>query len=81
MLLEVLSNELCSLRTNKEKLSFSAIFEMNDQTKVLKSWFGGIVIRSDRWFTQEEGRKVIKTKKKEDFFKKILTLNRLALRY
>ncbi|XCI75881.1 MAG: ribonuclease R [Flavobacteriales bacterium] len=77
MLPEVLSNELCSLRPNEEKLSFSAIFEMNDRAKVLNSWFGRTVIRSDRRFTYEEVQKVIETKK-GDFSKEILTLNRLA---
>ncbi|XOD67388.1 MAG: ribonuclease R [Flavobacteriales bacterium Tduv] len=77
MLPEGLSNGLCSLRPNEEKLTFSTVFEMNDQAKILKSWFGRTVIHSDRRFTYEEAQKVIETEK-GDFSKEILTLNSLA---
>lgn len=77
MLPEVLSNGLCSLRPNEEKFTFSIVFEMNEQAKVLKSWFGRTVIRSDQRFTYEEAQKVIETEK-GDFSEEILTLNRLA---
>lgn len=77
MLPEVLSNELCSLRPNEDKLCFSAIFEMTDQAKVVNEWFGRTVIHSDRRFTYEEAQEVIETGK-GDHSEAILKLNELA---
>ena len=47
MLPEKLSNNLCSLRPKEDKLTFSAVFEMNDKAKVIGQWFGRTVINSD----------------------------------
>ncbi len=54
MLPEALSNNLCSLRPNEEKLTFSAVFEMNSKAKLISSWFGRTIIKSDRRFAYEE---------------------------
>jgi len=59
MLPEILSNNVCSLRPNEEKLSFSAIFEMNEKAHVIKEWFGRTVIYSDKRFTYEEAQHII----------------------
>lgn len=59
MLPEVLSNNLCSLRPNEEKLTFSAVFEMNEKAEVLNTWFGRTVIRSDRRFAYEEAQMIL----------------------
>ena len=40
MLPDLLSNGLCSLRPNEEKLCFSAVFELNDKAEVVNQWFG-----------------------------------------
>lgn len=77
MLPEVLSNELCSLRPNEDKLCFSAVFEMTDQAVVVSDWFGRTVIHSDRRFTYEEAQEVIETGK-GDHSGAILVLDRLA---
>lgn len=77
MLPEKLSNELCSLRPDEEKLCFSAVFEVDDDSNVLKEWFGRTVIRSDRRFTYEDAQQVIESGK-GDFADEILTLNSLA---
>jgi ribonuclease R len=77
MLPEILSNNVCSLRPNEEKLCFSAVFEMTDQAEVVKEWFGRTIINSDRRFTYEEAQQVIETEE-GDFSEEILTLNRLA---
>ena len=61
MLPEVLSNQVCSLRPNEEKLTFSAVFKMNNKAEVLNSWFGKTVINSDRRFTYEEAQEIIDT--------------------
>ena len=77
MLPEILSNKVCSLRPNEEKLTFSAIFEMDDDAKIHKKWFGRTVINSDRRFTYEEAQDVIETGE-GDLKEEILLLDRLA---
>lgn len=59
MLPERLSNELCSLRPDEDKYSFSAIFQINKQGKIKEHWLGRTVIRSARRFTYEEVQEII----------------------
>ena len=77
MLPERLCNELCSLRPNEEKLSFSAVFTLNDNAEVLDEWFGRTVIYSDRRFTYAEAQARIETGV-GDYAEEIAVLNRLA---
>lgn len=77
MLPERLSNELCSLRPNEDKLCFSAVFKINANLDILDEWFGRTVIHSDRRFTYEEAQSVIEGGE-GDFKEEILTLNTLA---
>ena len=77
MLPEKLSNALCSLRPNEEKLTFSAVFELNDKAEVLSQWFGKTVIYSDRRFTYEEAQERIESGE-GDFADEIIQLNDLA---
>ena len=77
MLPERLSNGLCSLRPNEEKLCFSAIFEMDAEARVVGSWFGRTVILSDRRYTYEEAQRIIEGEE-GDFREEILKLNELA---
>lgn len=77
MLPEVLSNDVCSLRPNEDKFTFSAVFEMNDKAEVVNQWFGRTVIHSDRRFTYEEAQERIETQE-GDLKEEILTLDRLA---
>src|SRR6056297_294693 len=79
MLPERLSNGVCSLRPNEDKLCFSAVFEMNEKAGVVKEWFGKTVIHSDRRFTYEEAQKVIETGDGE-LSSEILKLNELAIK-
>ncbi len=62
MLPEVLSNDLCSLRANEDRLAFSAIFTMDAQGQVHERWFGQTVIHSDKRFSYEEAQEVLDTK-------------------
>jgi ribonuclease R len=62
MLPEVLSNFACSLRPNEEKYTFSAIFEISEDAKVINQWFGRTVIYSDQRFAYEEAQYIIETK-------------------
>lgn len=59
MLPEILSNDLCSLNPNEDKLAFSAIFEIDTTGKVLKRWFGKTVINSDKRFSYEEAQEML----------------------
>ena len=59
MLPEHLSNNLCSLRPNEDRLAFSAIFDVDLNGKVLKRWIGKTVIHSERRFTYEEAQERI----------------------
>jgi ribonuclease R len=77
MLPEHLSNGICSLRPNEEKLTFSCIFEMDNDANVINSKISRTVICSDRRFTYEEAQDIIETGK-GDFADEVLTLDRLA---
>lgn len=77
MLPEKLCNGVCSLRQDEDKLTFSAVFEMNNKAEVVNEWFGKTVIRSDRRFTYEEAQKVIE-EKTGDYSDEILSLWALA---
>ena len=77
MLPERLSNFLCSLRPNEEKLCFSAVFNINENLEITREWFGRTIIYSDRRFTYAEAQDIIESGK-GDFSEEILTLNRLA---
>lgn len=77
MLPEHLSNGICSLRPDEEKLTFSVVFEMTDDAKVVNSQICRTVIKSNRRFTYEEAQEVIETGK-GDFADEILALDKLA---
>ncbi len=82
MLPEALSNKVCSLRPHEEKLTFSAVFEMDDNAKIIKEWYGRTVIYSDHRYTYEEAQEIIEQKTHKnaqtDLEKAILRLDSLA---
>lgn len=82
MLPEVLSNGACSLRPNEDKYTFSAVFEMDEEGKVYKEWFGRTAIHSDRRFAYEEAQQIIEGNhpdgEKADFYQAIRTLDGMA---
>lgn len=77
MLPEHLSNGICSLRPDEDKLTFSCIFEMTPAGKVVNSRIARTVTRSNRRFTYEEAQEVIETGK-GDFAEEILALDSMA---
>lgn len=77
MLPEVLSNDVCSLRPNEDKFTFSAVFELDEDAKIHKQWFGRTVIHSDRRFAYEEAQERIETGE-GDLVEEILQLDKLA---
>lgn len=77
MLPERLSNNICSLNPSENKLTYSAVFELNDRSEVLNEWFGRTIINSDRRFSYAEAQEIIDTG--EGAMKdQILPLHRLA---
>jgi len=77
MLPERLSNGLCSLRPNEDKLTFSCVFEMDENADVLNHWIGRTVTHSDRRFAYEEGQENIDNQS-GDFYQELTLLNDLA---
>ena len=54
MLPEKLCNNVCSLRPNEEKMTFSAVFEMDDEANIYQQWIGKTIIKSCRRYTYED---------------------------
>lgn len=77
MLPEHLSNGICSLRPNEDKLTFSTIHTIDEDANVISSRACRTVIRSDRRFTYEEAQEIIETGT-GDYAEEMLTLNRMA---
>lgn len=78
MLPEILSNDLCSLNPNEDKLTFSAVFKLDETGKVLDEWFGRTIIHSDKRFTYEDANDVILGKQEGPFQKELRKLNDIA---
>ena len=66
MLPEKLSNGVCSLRPHEEKLTFSAVFELNENATIVKEWFGRTVTYSDQRFAYEEAQVIIEEGKENE---------------
>lgn len=77
MLPERLSNGLCSLRPNEDKLCFSAVFELDNEANVIEQWFGRTIIHSDTRFSYEDAQEVLENKSGKHS-KELLKLNELA---
>ncbi len=77
MLPERLSNHICSLNPNEDKLTYSAVFELNEKSEVLNEWFGRTIINSDYRFSYNEAQEVIDTGKGE-MKDQVLLLHKLA---
>ncbi|MBU1046406.1 ribonuclease R [Patescibacteria group bacterium] len=78
MLPEVLSNNLCSLNPNEDKLTYSAVFIIDKNAQVKARWFGETIIHSDKRFTYKNAQETLDNKAGE-FYKELNTLNELAL--
>ncbi|MFZ4102607.1 MAG: ribonuclease R family protein, partial [Sphingobacterium thalpophilum] len=77
MLPERLSNGLCSLRPNEDKLCFSAVFELDNEANVMEQWFGRTIIHSDTRFSYEDAQEILESKSGKHS-KELLKLNELA---
>jgi len=77
MLPERLSNGICSLKPNEDKLCFAAVFELDENAKIMNEWFGKTIINSNRRFAYEEAQQIIEDKAGE-LSEEILKLDELA---
>ncbi|QJW91741.1 ribonuclease R [Spirosoma taeanense] len=77
MLPEKLSNGLCSLRPNEDKLTFSAVFELTPDARIVNEWFGRTATHSDRRFSYEEAQDILNNSN-GDYLEELRLLNELA---
>lgn len=59
MLPEILSNDLCSLRPNEDRLAFSAMFTLDAEGTIHDEWYGQTIIHSDTRFSYEDAQAVL----------------------
>ncbi|MDN3654869.1 ribonuclease R [Ferruginibacter paludis] len=77
MLPEKISNELCSLRPNEDKYTFSVIFQITNRGEIKHKWIGRTIIHSNHRYTYEDVQTIIETKDGLNH-KAILLLDKLA---
>jgi len=77
MLPEKISNELCSLRPNEDKYTFSVIFQITNRGEIKHKWIGRTIIHSNHRFTYEDAQQIIETGE-GPHDKAILLFNKLA---
>ena len=78
MLPEKLSNMVCSLRPDEEKLTFSAVFEMTDAAVIKKEWIGKTVIKSNKRYAYEDVQAMIEGGEGDKYKPLLLKLNELS---
>lgn len=77
MLPEVLSNGLCSLLPNVDRLTFGAVFKLDKHGKVLDKWFGKTIIHSNKRFTYEDVDVILESGKGE-LAEELTEINKIA---
>ncbi|MEK7628677.1 MAG: ribonuclease R [Patescibacteria group bacterium] len=77
MLPEILSNDLCSLVPNEDRLAFSAVFTMDEKAHITDHWYGRTIIRSVKRFTYESAQEVL-DKKEGEYLAELSLLEKLG---
>jgi len=77
MLPEVLSNDICSLNPQEDKLTFSAVFTIETGGTIHDIWFGRTIIHSNKRFTYEEAQGML-DEKRGTYYDELNHLNTLA---
>ncbi|MCT4613328.1 MAG: ribonuclease R [Marinifilaceae bacterium] len=80
MLPERLSNQLCSLVPNQDKLTYSIIFKISKKAEIQDFWIGRTIIHSDKRFTYNQAQEIIDNNEGE-FVKELCILNDLAKKF
>lgn len=79
MVPELLSSNLCSLRSSVERLAFSCIWEINDKAEIVQTRFTKSVINSKASLTYAEAQmRIDDANMNDDTTKSLRGLNRLA---
>jgi len=76
---ERLSNIICSLRPNEDKLTFSAVFDLDENGKVHEVWYGRTVIHSDKRFTYRTAQDVLEGISDGPFSAEMQVMQKIAL--
>jgi ribonuclease R len=77
MLPEILSNDLCSLRPNEDRLAFSAIFELSTNGDVQNAWYGQTIIHSDKRFSYQDAQEIL-DKSEGEYLEELQTMMALS---
>ena len=77
MLPEKLSNDLCSLKPNTDRLTFSVLFDVNIKAEIKNIWIGKTIIHSDKRFTYDNAQDAIDNDN-SSFSKDLKTLNSIS---
>ncbi|OJV28294.1 MAG: ribonuclease R [Bacteroidetes bacterium 37-13] len=77
MLPEEISNIVCSLRPNEDKLTFSALFHFNEKNEIKHITIAKTVIHSNRRFTYEQAQEVLETGK-GDYAEELKIIHRIT---
>lgn len=80
MLPEKLSNGVCSLRPNEDKLCFSVIYTMDVNGGILNEWIGRTIIHSDKRYAYEDAQNIIEGSD-DIYMKEVLLLDKFAKQY
>ncbi len=79
MLPEILSNDICSLNPNEDRLAFSVVFHIDEKAQVSDVWYGRTVIHSDKRYSYEEAQEIL-DRKEGLFYDELNTLNQISKR-
>jgi len=80
MLPERLSNGICSLRPNEDRLAFSVVFIFGKNLQIVDSWIGRTIIHSDKRFTYEDAQFHLQTQKGK-LGKSLVLLDEIARKF
>lgn len=78
MLPEKLSNNVCSLRPNEDKLCFSTLIELTPEVKIVNEWFGRTIINSDKRFDYDQAQEIIESGEGAEMKEEVLIMHDLA---
>ena len=77
MLPEILSNDICSLKANVDRLCYSVILEINKKSEIISHNIKKTIIHSDKRFTYQDAQDIIDDKKGL-FSEELLILDKLS---
>jgi len=78
MLPEILSNNICSLIPDKDRLTYSVVIDIDDNGDILNEWYGRTIIHSNKRFTYEEAQDIIEYNHETNLSSEVKLLNNLA---